>query len=138
MAELTEADKERCRYHMGYMETSQGASLSFGMARPVQTMFLLDQAMLLLQDQNAVNRVKCLLDTLDGIEEQMRRALKTLGVESLGSIKMRSGVAGQTFTDILEREYTRWAGRLADVLGAPRYGYSVRSRNSGPGMISRG
>ena len=46
---LTEEEKERVRYHLGYMETSFGgnqtaASLQFGIPRPVQTMFLVEEA----------------------------------------------------------------------------------------------
>lgn len=137
MAALTETDKERVRYHTGYMETSFAASLQFGLPRPVQTIFILEQAMQQLVNADAVTRVRCLLDTLDGIEAQLMRATKTLGAEQIGNIKLRGAALGQSHPDLLEREYVRWAKRLADVLGVPLYPYSDRFRPKGAGMIPR-
>lgn len=140
MATLTDQDKERIRYHTGYMETSFAASLQFGIPRPAQTVFLLEQAMTLLVEPNAVERVKCLLDTLDGVESQLQRATKSLGAAKVGNLELRGAKAGETHTDLLEREYVRWARRLADVLGVPLYPYSSRFRpgaGSQAGMIPR-
>lgn len=139
MATLSDKDKERCRYHLGYMGTSSAASIQLGIPRPVQTMFLVDQAMSLLVDPNVVERVKCILDILDGTERRMVDAQKQLGVEGVGQLRLRPGKSGETHTDLLEREYVRWAKRLADVLGAPLYAYADRFRGkTGAGMIRRG
>lgn len=139
MASLTDQDKERIRYHTGYLETSLAASIQFGIPRPLQTVFLLESAMGLLVEPNAVERVKCLLDTLDGIESQLQRAIKSLGAAKIGNLELRSAKIGETHTDLLEREYVRWARRLADVLGVPLYPYSARFRPGAgaAGMIPR-
>jgi len=129
---LTDAEKERVRYHLGYMGTSFGgdhaaASLSFGMPRPAQTMFLLESAIqTMLTNPYALERVRKLLCTLDDLEAKLEAAACQLGVESVGNVKMRGAEAGQTHPDLLEREYVRWAKRLADVLGVPLYAYSDR------------
>ena len=123
---LTDAEKERIRYHLGYMETSFAASLQFGIPRPAQTIFLLEQAMSLLVNPDAIDRVRRVLFTLDDIEEKLRSATCILVAEKLGDITLRGADKGKTYTDLLEREYVRWAKRLADILGVPLYAYSDR------------
>lgn len=130
MAVLSDADKERTRYHTGYMETSFAASIQLGIPRPVQTMFLLEQAMNLIIDQNAINRVVRTLNYLDFVECQLQKVAPHLAAEQLGNLKLRGAKRGETYPDLLEREYIRWAKRLADILGVPLYPYSGRF---GPG-----
>ena len=131
---LTEEEKGRCRYHLGYMETSFAASVQFGLARPVQTAFILEQSFALLTNPYAVDRVRSVLATLDGIEEQMRCGTQTLVAAQLGDMRLHPlADSGQLFTDSLEKEYGRWARRLADILGAPLYAYAERFRRRGPG-----
>lgn len=136
---LTEEEKERVRYHMGYMATSfgstmEGASIQFGIPRPVQTVFLLEEAIqILLTNPFAVDRVRKILQTLDDLEARLQNAACMLAVEQLGEIKLRSAEPGRTFTDLIEREYVRWGRRLADVLGVPLYPYAHRYRGVGPG-----
>lgn len=123
---LSEQDKERIRYHTGYMETSFAASMQLGIPRPIQTVFLLEQSMNLLVSQFAITRVVRTLDILDETECRLERAQKQLSVEKLGDMTLRSATAGETVTDLLEREYVRWAKRLADILGIPLYPYAAR------------
>ncbi|KKK54507.1 hypothetical protein LCGC14_3083990, partial [marine sediment metagenome] len=42
---LTEAEKERVRYHLGYLQVSAAASIQLGIPRPLQTVFLLEQGL---------------------------------------------------------------------------------------------
>lgn len=139
---LTEDEKEKCRYHLGYMETSFGsdqaaASLQFGVPRPVQTAFLLEEAIQnLLTNPFAVDRVRRVLNTLENLERQIEASSCTLPVEQLGEITLHPGRAQGKFTpDLLEREYVRWAYRLADILGVPIYPFSRRFQRTGPGPV---
>ena len=131
---LTEADKERARYHMGYLETAFASSIVAGVPQPLQTVFLLEDALNRIVYQLATRRVRGILCTLDLIEAKMREGLCQIGVDTLGDMKLHPlRDHGMLVTDSLEREYKRWASRLADVLGAPKYLYSDRARRSGPG-----
>jgi hypothetical protein len=131
---LTHEEKEKVRYHLGYLETSMGASIQLGIPRPVQTVFLLEQGLELLTNGYAVNRVRCVLKILEDLECKMQGAVTTLSAESLGDLKLHPLRAqGKLFTDSLESEYRRWAGRLADIFGVPIYPYSQRFRRTGPG-----
>lgn len=132
MALLTDAEKERCRYHLGYMETSFAASLILGIPRPAQTIFLLEQALGLLTNPFACDRVRSILATLDQLETQIQGASCTLAAERVGEITLHPGRArGEYLPDLLEKEYGRWARRLADILGVPLYPYSQRFRGTG-------
>jgi len=126
---LTDAEKERARYHLGYMATSGAASLQLGLPRPAQTVFLLEQAFGLLSNQDAIDRVRRLLCTLDKIECKLQDALCALQVEAVDALKLR-----ESYPDLLEHEYIRWARRLADVLGVPLYPYADRFK----GKVSSG
>lgn len=130
---LTDEDRERVRYHLGYLETSFAGAMQFGIPKPIQTMFLLEQALGLLVNQYAINRVVVILNTLDSIEMKLANSTCVLVAEQMGDLKLRGAKRGETYPDLLEREYTRWAMRLADIFGVPVYAYSTRFRRSGPG-----
>lgn len=135
MAVLAEEDKERIRYHLGYMETSFAGSLQFGIPRPAQTIFLVEQAMTLLNNDYGVERCRKILCKLEAIEDELINAVPALIAEQLGNLKLRGAQYGMTHPDLVEREYVRWAKRLADLLGVPLYPYSDRFKHRGAGNI---
>ncbi len=128
MATLTDAEKSRVRYHLGYLASGFAPSLQFGLPRPVQTVFMLEQALSGLVEAGGLDRVRRILSFLDRIEEKMVCALDQLGVEQLGEIKLR-----KEHPDLLEKEYDRWSSRLADILGVPKYPFSAKTQRRGPG-----
>ena len=141
MGALTEHEKECIRAALGYLETSFAASLQLGIPRPTQTLFLLEQSLTLLTNDHALARMRNYLATVARIEQQMQAATCQLAVEKIGDITMRGAKAGQTYPDLLEREYVRWAKRIADMLGVMPYPYSERFRHhTGARMVpvSRG
>jgi hypothetical protein len=131
---LNEADKDKIRYHLGYLSTSSAASIQMGIPKPVQTVFLLESAMGLLTNGYAVERVRHIIEKLDLLECKLFKGADALNAERLGEMTLHPlRGQGKLFTDSLEGEYRRWAGRLADILGVPFYPYSTRFRRGGPG-----
>lgn len=129
MALLTDAEKERVRYHLGYLASGFAPSLAFGLPRPQQTVFMLENAMSGLVNPDACDRVRRILLTLDTVENKMLCAIDQLAASQLGEIKLRDN-----YPDLLEKEYRRWSDRLADILGVPKYAFSQRTmRGGGPG-----
>jgi hypothetical protein len=104
-------------------------SIQFGLPRPVQTLFIVEEAMTQLIAEG-VDRVRRLLNILDNIECKLIAAQDRLAASKLGELETREGEP-----DLLEKEYYRWAGRLADQLGVPRYAYSDRTRGAGAAGI---
>ena len=133
---LTNEEKSKVRRHLGYPETTATSAYAFGIPITLEGMFLVDNAMNVLNEEGA-SRVRSLLAILDGMEQKIIKAVCTLTVESVGDIKMRGAQAGMTGTDLLEREYRRWASRLADCLGGPFYPYSSRCGGGGHVAVRR-
>lgn len=131
---LSNTERERCRYHLGYLSVSPAPALAFGIPVPIQTMFLIESAMNLLLPE-AMPRVRMLLERLDEIETKLYEGLDYLAADQVDDIKIRPD-----HLDQLEREYCRWVGRLSDEIGAPPYPGSHKLRYlfaSGVGSIPR-
>lgn len=117
------AEKERIRYHMGYLQVAPAAAISFGIPAPIQTMFLVESAMERVLPA-AEDRVRKLITILDGIECREEGALDYLVVKQVDSITLR-----EDHVEKLEEQYAKWASKLADVLGAPLYPGSTKFRS---------
>lgn len=127
MAGLSDGDKERTRYHLGYPTTTTVPTMAMGVPTARQPEFLLSRAMDNIQ-AIAIPRVLAQLQILDSIESQMVCAQKELAAEEVGSIKIR-----QDHIDQLAKEYARWSKRLADIFGVPLYPYSDKhAQGAGP------
>lgn len=121
---FTPAEKARIRYHLGYLGVQMAGSVSFGLPRPIQTLFIVEDAMNMVIAEHE-GMVRELVVRLDVTEERIFEAQGRMRAKVVGEITLRDNEA-----DMLEQEYGRWAKRLADVLGVPLYAYS--SRFSGP------
>lgn len=119
---LDDAEKERVRYHLGYPEVQPAASIQFGVPKPIQTAFLVEQAMNNLIDA-ALPRVRSIIKIMDDVETKLVEAQDRLAAIQLSDLKLRDDEPSQ-----LEKEYVRWGYRLADIVGAPIYAYSTRYR----------
>lgn len=127
---LTDSEKERVRYHLGYPEVQPAASITFGIPRPIQTAFLVESAMNLLLPV-AEDRVRSIVGVLDGIECRLIDAQDRLAAKRIDSLELRDDEPSQ-----LEAEYQRWGFRLADTLGVPVYAYSTKYRRGGNKTIT--
>jgi len=119
---LDDRERERVKYHLGYTAATTLASIQYGMARPLQTMFLVESALGLLMEV-AVDRVRRILKIMDDIELKLIDSQDRLAAIQLDSLKLRENEPDQ-----LEGEYRRWGYRLADLVGCPIYAYSLRYR----------
>jgi hypothetical protein len=109
-------------------------SIQFGLPRPVQTLFIVEEAMTQLIEPDGVDRVRRHLKILDDIECRLVAAQGSLGAAKLGELTIER--QGLQEPDLLENEYFRWGGRLADQLGVPFYAYSNRyKRRASAGNI---
>ena len=127
---LTEEERQKVRYHLGYMSVTAAVQITYGVAKPAQTLFLVELAMNNLMPV-AVDKVRQIVGILDGIECRLVDAQERLAASAIEQLKMRADE-----TDALEREYYRWGGRLADLLGVPFYAYSNRYKQGGRTVVS--
>ena len=126
---LDNTDRERVRYHLGYPNQTSASSLSFGQPIPRETVFLLETAMTNIPE-NAIPRILNMLKVLDNIECKLIEAQDRLSAKKMGNLELRDDEP-----NLLEAEYYRWGGRLADQLGAPFYAYSNRYKQQGGVMV---
>jgi hypothetical protein len=122
---LDPAERERVRYHMGYPGTSPAPTIALGVPTAMQTSFMVENAMNNVMGVST-DRVRTLLQILDNTEAAIVAAQCNLAAAKVGNLELRGATAGETHTDLLEREYVRFAQRLADLLGAPLYPYAQR------------
>lgn len=120
MASLSVVDKERVRYHLGYGSTEPASSITFGQPALQQPLFLLESAMDRVLTE-AIPRILRILGELDQIEERMSCGRERLAASSLSEITLRPDELA-----MLDDDYKRWAGRLADILRVPLYPFSNR------------
>jgi hypothetical protein len=126
---LSVADKERARYHLGYMDVAQASSFAFAIPQATQPQFLFESSIQRVQPW-AEPRVLRLLDTLDKIECRLMEASGDLFARRAGDLEFNL----EQPTD-LEREYVRWACRLADIIGVMPYPFSEKFRILSQGGI---
>lgn len=117
------SEKERIRYHCGYLNVQPASSISFGIPVPIQTLFLIEQAINNVLPA-AEDRIRKLIQLLDDIECKMVGGQDYLAVSGVDDIRIRPD-----HIDQLEHEYCRWASRLSDELGAPLYPGAAKFRS---------
>jgi hypothetical protein len=125
---LTEYDRARVRYHLGYLQTEPTSSIHLGYPAMSQALFLVERAMDNLIP-SAVEIVQKNLDHLNSLECMLFDAASRLKVQSVGDVKLRTSNDEPSETVLLEKEIYRWASRLADNLGVPLNPYSERYRS---------
>lgn len=121
---ITPQEKVRIRYHLGYLNVQMAGSIQWGLPRPIQTLFIVEEAMNnVIED--AVGIVRNIVQVLDRVEAKLVESQDRLAAMKLGEITLRDANTPLE-PDLLENEYKRWAFRLADTLGVPLYAYSRR------------
>jgi hypothetical protein len=111
---LSDANRARVRYHLGYQAASPGMGFSYGVPILSEPHYIFESACQNLIAENVPQVIK-LLDTLDCIQDQMMNSAK----RGYPAIRAEDVEPNLKEGDDLEREYVRWAYRLADILGCP-------------------
>lgn len=131
-AALTPDEKVRIRRHLGYPNVGVAASLQFGIPIPLTMSFLVESSMSNILPE-AVETAREILLQLDSImRESMPDARDRLAVDKLGSIDTNN-----TELEQLRKDRLYWMWELADLLGVPPYGYSMKNRGGGTGRMIR-
>lgn len=111
---ITTADIARARKHMGYPAAQAGVGYAFGYPILTQPSYLFETQIQHIIPANEAQLVR-ILDVLDGIECRMIDSATT----GWPATSAESVEFNREEPNDLEREYTRWANRLADLIGCP-------------------
>ncbi len=117
---LSDADKERARYHLGYMEVVVASSFAFAIPQATELQFMFESAITRIRPE-AEFRVVAILDKLDEIECLLFRSSQELFAKRAGDLE-----PNLSQPDDVERELVRWACQLAQMLGVTPYPFSQR------------
>lgn len=126
-ATFTNEERNAVLYHLGYFLADRVTTFALGIPSASQPMFIAEGQLGKLP-QSAKAWVSRVVGVLDGLELKLVEAQEYLVASKLGEMELRDD-----HPDKLEKEYLRWAKRLADILAAPLNPYSERFRNV-PGM----
>lgn len=117
---ISEADKARARSHLGYMAVTTASSFAFGIPQLTQTQWMLEDAITRVRTESEA-RVVELLNRLDCIDDALFAAHGDLFAKRIEGLEVNLEQP-----DALEKEYARWAQRLADLLGVMPYPFAPR------------
>lgn len=117
---ISDANKERARYHLGYMEVVVASSFAFSIPQVTEVQWMFESAITRVRS-DAEPRITVLLDRLDQIECTLFQASSELFAKRAGDLE-----PNLSQPDDVEKEYVRWACRLADMLGVMPYPFSKR------------
>lgn len=112
-AVLTEEEKARIRYHLGYPQTDPVASIQLGVPRASQPMFLVEGQMNRIPD-TVIALVRRAVAYCDATDQRILECQERMAAKSVGEIDLNESEA-----DMLRKEYRYWVQRLADIIGAP-------------------
>lgn len=126
-AVLQEEEKVRIRHHLGYLQPNPVTTIQLGFPRASQPQFLVESAMNNIPEA-AIGLIRKYVAYLDNIEDRLIGSLDRLQATRLAEITLNPDEQ-----DKLEKEYYRWAMRLADDLGVPLNVYSERFRRGASG-----
>ena len=123
---LSAEEKERIRYHLGYLNVSTPTAISLGFPTASQLQFIVESAMnnLLPEAEPGVRRA---IQELDCIEDQQSQFRQSLEIVKSGNTVIRGPEA---FAE-LENQYRTWSQRLADTLGTPVNPFSLQHQQLG-------
>jgi hypothetical protein len=121
---LSDEEKSRIRYYLGYPVAVDVSTFTLGIPAVAQTLFILEGQMNKVPEA-AVGLVRNCVAVLDGIEAQLVEAQGYFAATRVDSININD-----RHTEKLDEESRKWVMKLAELLGSPINIYSTRF-NSG-------
>lgn len=123
-AVLTDEEKARIRYHLGYPQTDPVSSIQLGVPAFGQTLFMVESAMNRIPT-SVIGIIRNLIQILDLTEANIIDAQSFLVARAAGEVDINPDHIPN-----LRAEYAQWAQKLADNLGAPINQFAAAFRGS--------
>ena len=124
-AVLTEEEKNRIRYHGGYLVVDPASAIIIGIPAATQPAFLVEQAMEHIPE-SAVAIIRNTVAKCDITENNIMLAQTRMVARSVDEIDLNPEEADQ-----LRGEYRFWVQKLYDILGAPINAYASAFQSGG-------
>ena len=120
---LTDEQKARIRYHLGYLGVAEAFTFVLGTPASVETQFIVEGAMKRLLPETLVLVVRC-LDRCDATEQQFFDDQENLAVDKVGNIELRADEGEQLMS--AGGRYDYWRRALANCFGISPNPYDKR------------
>lgn len=118
---LTDEEKGRVRYHLGFPDISQNTAIALGFPAAGHPQFIVESAMNRLRPsgeplvRRALNECECIDAQLSQARRQRLQASQVSGISLRGPEEIAS----------LEDQYDLWTDKLADILGCVKNPFSL-------------
>jgi len=123
---LTQPEKARIRYHLGFPNIGTATVLALGFPAGGHPAFLLESAMnQILPESEPLVRNAVL--QCDCIEQQLAEARQRLKVNTAGNVILR----GREELEDLEDQYDYWTDALVDIFGVNKNPFSKKHQRVG-------
>jgi hypothetical protein len=119
-AAISEQQKVRARYHMGYLNVTQAQTFVLGVPAAVQTQFVIEGALNNLLP-SALPMFEDIMAKLDVTEQQIMDNTPNVAVNRVDEIELRE----DEFKQLILR-YRYWQGSLGNLLGVPPNPFDMR------------
>lgn len=122
---LTDEERTKVRYHLGWHVTSENVINASGLPVSVPAELLLEKniAVLTPQGETRVRECLCQLDKLEGIQ---KGAVEDMLVTKAGAVEIR-----KDYMELVESQYQAWQRKLADALGGGIHVFSAGNERTG-------
>lgn len=117
-AVLTEEEKARVRYHLGYPQTDPVASIQLGVPAAGQPQFTVELQMNRIPN-SAIATIRSLVGRCDVTEQAIFDCQSRMVAKSVDEVDLNPEEA-----NMLRTEYRYWVQKLSDNLGAPINAYA--------------
>lgn len=122
---LTEDEKARTRYHLGYLGVGEASTFVLGLPAAVQTQFMVEGALNRVLP-SAEARLRERLDAADRLDSQILENADALVATKVGDIELNE----KEFQKIVQR-YLWVVNAIANILGVPRNPFDRRFSQGG-------
>lgn len=122
---LTDEEKTKVRYHLGWHITTQNVINASGLPLSVPAELLVEHNMNKL-DEHGDKRVREILCQLDKLEGLKKTAPEDMLVAKAGDVTFRAD-----YPDLLDKQYADWQAKLGDALGTSPHIFSKGNERVG-------
>ena len=123
---LTEEEKNRVRYHLGYPMIYPASAIILGVPASAQPAYLLEHSLELIPD-TAISIIRTLIAKCDATDGGVFESQDRLVAKAVDEVDLNPDEAV-----LRRREYRYWVQKLADTLGAPINAYAAAFQSGGP------
>lgn len=127
---LSEEEKSRTRYHLGFPNIGNATILALGFPAAGHPSFLLESAMQQILPAAEPN-FRSVLNQCDCIEKQLAEARSRLKASTAGNVILR----GREELEDLEDQYAYWTDALVDIFGVNKNPFSKKHQRLGGAYV---